>query len=141
MENIVSILSGLGVEIPQELVPALHKEIAENYKTVAEFQKLRKQLDRLKSGLPDTAASYSKLMIASNGRQSAVLLDGVMIGVGVGGILPALMWSDSVPEPKRTSSAFAPDRQGTNWVENDAGSSDFKKERGTYAARKRNLPA
>ena len=77
MENIVSILSGLGVEIPQELVPALHKEIAENYKTVAEFQKLRKQLDRLKSGLPDTAASYSKLMIASNGRQSAVLLDGV----------------------------------------------------------------
>ena len=33
MENIVSILSGLGVEIPQELVPALHKEIAENYKT------------------------------------------------------------------------------------------------------------
>ena len=73
MENIVSILSGLGVEIPQELVPALHKEIAENYKTVAEFQKLRKQLDRLKSGLPDTAASYSKLMIASNGRQSAVL--------------------------------------------------------------------
>ena len=86
MENIVSILSGLGVEIPQELVPALHKEIAENYKTVAEFQKLRKQLDRLKSGLPDTAASYPKLMIASNGRQSAVLLDGVMIGVGVDGI-------------------------------------------------------
>lgn len=86
MENIVSILSGLGVEIPQELVPALHKEIAENYKTVAEFQKLRKQLDRLKSGLPDTAASYSKLMIASNGRQSAVLIDGVMIGVGVDGI-------------------------------------------------------
>nr|DAM09201.1 MAG TPA: hypothetical protein [Caudoviricetes sp.] len=86
MENIVSILSGLGVEIPQELVPALHKEIAENYKTVAEFQKLRKQLDRLKSGLPDTAASYSKLMVASNGRQSAVLLDGVMIGVGVDGI-------------------------------------------------------
>lgn len=27
-----------------------------------------------------------KMMIASNGRQSAVLLDGVMIGVGVGGI-------------------------------------------------------
>ncbi len=41
---------------------------------------------RLKSGLPDTAASYSKLMVASNGRQSAVLLDGVMIGVGVDGI-------------------------------------------------------
>ena len=86
MENIVSILSGLGVEIPQELVPALHKEIAENYKTVAEFQKLRKQLDRLKSGLPDTAASYSKLMIARKGMQIALLLDGVMIGFGVGGI-------------------------------------------------------
>lgn len=28
----------------------------------------------------------TKMMIASNGRQSAVLLDGVMIGVGVGGI-------------------------------------------------------
>lgn len=28
----------------------------------------------------------TKMMIASNGRQSAVLLDGVMIGVGVDGI-------------------------------------------------------
>lgn len=28
----------------------------------------------------------AKMMIASNGRQSAVLLDGVMIGAGVGGI-------------------------------------------------------
>ena len=28
----------------------------------------------------------AKMMIASNGRQSAVLLDGVMIGVGVRGI-------------------------------------------------------
>ena len=28
----------------------------------------------------------AKMMIASNGRQSAVLLDGVMIDVGVGGI-------------------------------------------------------
>lgn len=28
----------------------------------------------------------TKMMIASNGRQSAVLLDGVMIGAGVGGI-------------------------------------------------------
>lgn len=28
----------------------------------------------------------AKMMIASNGRQSAVLLDGVMIGVGVDGI-------------------------------------------------------
>lgn len=28
----------------------------------------------------------TKMMIASNGRQSAVLLDGIMIGVGVDGI-------------------------------------------------------
>ena len=28
----------------------------------------------------------AKMMIASNGRQSAVLLDGVMIGVGVDGV-------------------------------------------------------
>lgn len=28
----------------------------------------------------------AKMMIASNGRQSAVLLDGVMIGVGIDGI-------------------------------------------------------
>lgn len=28
----------------------------------------------------------TKMMIASNGRQSAVLLDGIMIGVGVNGI-------------------------------------------------------
>ena len=28
----------------------------------------------------------AKMMIASNGRQSAVLLDGIMIGVGVGGV-------------------------------------------------------
>ena len=29
----------------------------------------------------------AKMMIASNGRQSAVLLDGVMIGVGVDGVM------------------------------------------------------
>lgn len=28
----------------------------------------------------------AKMMIASNGRQSTVLLDGIMIGVGVGGV-------------------------------------------------------
>ena len=93
----------------------------------------------------------AKMMIASNGRQSAVLLDGVMIGVGVDGISLDIQSGSAKlsitgidverPEMKRTSSAFAPDRQGMTRAENDAGLSDFKKERGTYAARKRNLPA
>ena len=71
----------------------------------------------------------AKMMIASNGRQSAVLLDGVMIGVGVDGVrldvkegvsklsitgIDVAFKPHLVLQKKRTLSAFAPDCQGMN---------------------------
>lgn len=39
MKNIIDILKGLGIEIPEDKTADLNKEVAENYKTVAEFDK------------------------------------------------------------------------------------------------------
>ena len=67
----------------------------------------------------------AKMMIASNGRQSAVLLDGVMIGVGIDGI--RLDVKEGVAElsitgidVERFRAGNAPDCQGMNWAENDS---------------------
>lgn len=39
MKNIIDILKGLGIEVPEDKTTELTKEVAENYKTVAEFDK------------------------------------------------------------------------------------------------------
>lgn len=39
MKNIIDILKGLGIEVPEDKTADLNKEVAENYKTVAEFDK------------------------------------------------------------------------------------------------------
>lgn len=39
MKNIIEILKGLGIEIPADKEADVNKEVAENYKTVAEFDK------------------------------------------------------------------------------------------------------
>lgn len=39
MKNIIDILKGLGIEVPEDKASDLNKEVAENYKTVAEFEK------------------------------------------------------------------------------------------------------
>ena len=52
----------------------------------------------------------AKMMIASNGRQSAVLLDGVMIGVGVDGV--RLDVKEGVSKLSITGIDVARDRRG-----------------------------
>ena len=53
MRNIFDILSSLGIEIPEDKKDALEKELAANYKTVAEYDKqagkLSQALDKLKT--------------------------------------------------------------------------------------------
>lgn len=53
MKNIFDILSSLGIEIPEDKKDALEKELAANYKTVAEYDKqagkLSQALDKLKT--------------------------------------------------------------------------------------------
>ena len=53
MRNIFDILSSLGVEVPKDKKEALEKELAANYKTVAEYDKqagkLSQALDKLKT--------------------------------------------------------------------------------------------
>lgn len=53
MKNIFEILSSLGIEIPEDKKADLEKELAANYKTVAEYEKqagkLSQALDKLKT--------------------------------------------------------------------------------------------
>ena len=55
MKNITDILAGLGVEIPEDKAETLNKEVAENYKTIAEFnkkiQKAEQDRDEIKAQL------------------------------------------------------------------------------------------
>ena len=39
MENVIGILKKLGIDVPEDKVEALNKEVAANYKTIAEFDK------------------------------------------------------------------------------------------------------
>lgn len=45
MENIVKILEGLGIEIPEEKKEELNKKVSENYKTIAEYEKKVAKMD------------------------------------------------------------------------------------------------
>ena len=45
MKNIFEILSSQGIEIPEEKKPELTKAFAENYKTVAEFDRVKNRLE------------------------------------------------------------------------------------------------
>lgn len=58
MKNIYEILSTLGIDVPEDRKEALNKELAENYKTVADYDKqaakvtsLTEQLQTAKDGL------------------------------------------------------------------------------------------
>lgn len=45
MKNVLEILKGLGIDVPADKEADLNKEVAENYKTVAEFDKKVKKLE------------------------------------------------------------------------------------------------
>ncbi|MGN0657845.1 MAG: phage scaffolding protein [Ruminiclostridium sp.] len=45
MKNIIEILSGLGMEIPEDKQSELNRQVAENYKTIAEFDKAKGRLE------------------------------------------------------------------------------------------------
>lgn len=46
MKNIIDILKGLGIEVPTDKESDLNKEVAENYKTVAEFDKKVSKIEK-----------------------------------------------------------------------------------------------
>ncbi len=45
MKNIIDILKGIGIEVPEDKTADLNKELAENYKTIAEFDKVKQKLE------------------------------------------------------------------------------------------------
>ena len=51
MKNITELLAAAGVEIPEDKKQAFETAFAENYKTVAEVDKLRSSRDNYKSQL------------------------------------------------------------------------------------------
>ena len=59
MKDIYAILTGLGVEVPEDKTPTLDKEWKENYRTVAEYEKATAKRDELKASL-DTVQEQLK---------------------------------------------------------------------------------
>jgi hypothetical protein len=45
MKNIFEILAALGIVIPEDKKQDITKQVAENYKTVAEFEKVKSRLE------------------------------------------------------------------------------------------------
>ena len=45
MKNIIEILKAMGIEVPEEKTAELNKSVAENYKTIAEFEKVKNRLE------------------------------------------------------------------------------------------------
>lgn len=46
MQNVTEILKEIGIDIPEDKLPDLNKKVAENYKTVAEFDKKTGRLEQ-----------------------------------------------------------------------------------------------
>lgn len=51
MKNITEILTGLGIQIPEDKKADFDKEFAENYKTVADYNKQKLKLDQAQNDL------------------------------------------------------------------------------------------
>lgn len=56
MKNIIDILKEIGVEVPQEHVEQLNRLVAENYRTIADYDKVVRRRDELKTSLDDVTA-------------------------------------------------------------------------------------
>lgn len=59
MKDIYAILTGIGIEVPEEHKATLDKEWKENYRTIAEFEKATAKRDELKTSL-DTVQEQLK---------------------------------------------------------------------------------
>lgn len=60
MKNIETILRELGIEVPEDKKEALTKNVAENYKTSAEFSKLTEKLDAQTQKAKDAEETLKK---------------------------------------------------------------------------------
>lgn len=63
MKNIFEILKALGVEVPKEKEDELKKEVSENYKTVADYEKQTEKIQKLtdtQKASDDTVADLKK---------------------------------------------------------------------------------
>lgn len=60
MKNIENILTELGIEVPEDKAEALKKSVHENYKTVAEFDKLEAKANAYKEQADSAKSAMSK---------------------------------------------------------------------------------
>ena len=58
MKNLTTILTELGIEVPEEKKSELEKQLGENYKPVSEVEKVRAARDNYKAQL-DTAQEFN----------------------------------------------------------------------------------
>ena len=60
MKNIENICKELGIEIPEDKAEAFRKEVTENYKTVAEYEKVTAKVEKLDSDLKTANETLEK---------------------------------------------------------------------------------
>lgn len=60
MKNILEILKSQNIELTDEQSKAIEKEIAENYKTIADYQKQKDKLDVANTQLKDTRDAFEE---------------------------------------------------------------------------------
>lgn len=56
MKNIIEILRDIGIEVPQESIEQLNRLVAENYRTIVDYDKVVRKRDEFKKGLDDVTA-------------------------------------------------------------------------------------
>lgn len=60
MKNILEILKSNGVELNDDQTKAIEKEVSENYKTIADYQKQKDKLDVANTQLKDTRNAFEE---------------------------------------------------------------------------------
>ena len=67
MQNIIEILKANGLELTEEQQSAINKAVAENYKTVAEFDKKIGKLEAERDGLKEQYNTVSETLKSFDG--------------------------------------------------------------------------
>ena len=68
MKNIIDILAEIGIEVPEETAGTLNKAVAENYKTISEFEKRISKLETERDALQERADAAESTLKGYEGK-------------------------------------------------------------------------
>ena len=68
MQNIIEILKSIGLEVPEDKVATLNKSVAENYKTISEFEKKVSKMEVENESLKERAEAAEETLKGFEGK-------------------------------------------------------------------------